>query len=95
MADNQMKEGYATAGFMALAFLSGAAAGAATALLTAPQAGRRTREQLVAAIDPRNDDDGARRLPPDVRHAYNEAALAGRRAFTEAYHQEMGELVEE
>ena len=64
-----------------LAFLAGAVAGAAVALLTAPQSGRETRDRLK---DLAKDAAGkAARVPPSLHEAYARAAQAAREAFIE------------
>jgi gas vesicle protein len=65
-----------------LAFLGGAAAGAAIAVLTAPRAGRDTREQLVGYV--KTGTEKTRHLPGAVKAATG----AARDAFTEAMHEE-------
>jgi gas vesicle protein len=65
-----------------LAFLAGAVAGAAVALLTAPQSGRETRDRLKDLA--REAASGARRATPRLGDAYTRAARAARRAFSEA-----------
>jgi gas vesicle protein len=65
-----------------IAFLAGAAAGAAVAYLTAPRSGRETREQLKGwAGDVRGK---AVRVPHAVREAYVKASEAAKTAFVEA-----------
>ncbi|MBZ5640909.1 MAG: YtxH domain-containing protein [Acidobacteriia bacterium] len=65
-----------------VAFLAGAAAGAAVAYLTAPGSGRETREQLKGwAGDARAK---AVRVPHAFREAYAKAAEAAKAAFVEA-----------
>lgn len=76
MADNAYGGGHLVA-----AFLGGAAAGAVVALLTAPRAGRESRERVRDYIDHRRDD--AARLPSAVRAA----GEAARNAFGEAIHE--------
>ena len=66
------------AAHLLIAFLAGAAAGAAVALLTAPQSGERTRERVQAwAADLRG-----------TREALGRAARAARDAFAEALRDE-------
>ena len=70
-----------------IAFLAGAAAGAAVAYLTAPRAGRELREDLKGwAGDVR---EKATRVPHAVREAYSKASEAAKTAFVEAL-QEAG-----
>jgi gas vesicle protein len=57
-------------------------AGAAVALLTAPQSGRETRDRLKGLA--REAASGARRATPRLGDAYTRAARAARRAFSEA-----------
>lgn len=76
-------------GHIVVAFLGGAAAGAAVTALTAPQSGPRTRRQIAGTFD-RNrrqiagtferNRERANRLPGAVEHA----SEAAREAFTEA-----------
>jgi gas vesicle protein len=61
-----------------LAFLGGAAAGAAVALLTAPRSGRETREQISDYLEAGKEK--TRQLPGAVKAAGG----AAREAFTEA-----------
>ena len=64
-----------------IAFATGAAAGAAIALLTAPRSGREMRGALQ---DWARDVGGkASRLPHAVGQAFERASQAGRTAFTE------------
>jgi gas vesicle protein len=64
------------------AFVLGAAAGATVALLTAPRAGRETRERLKgASFDLR---ETAERVPAALRKAGTRAIKAGQEAFAEA-----------
>ncbi len=62
-----------------LAFVAGAAAGAAVALLTAPKSGRETREQLRGMASQVGEKAG--HLPEAIRSAYGRAAEAARDAF--------------
>jgi gas vesicle protein len=69
-----------------VAFLVGAAAGAAVAYLTAPHSGRETRENLKGwAGDVRGK---AVRVPHAVREAYTKASEAAKTAFVEAFREE-------
>ena len=77
MNDNQYGGGHLLA-----AFLGGAAAGAAVALLTAPHSGRENRERMKVYFDERRYE--ARRLPVAVRAAGD----AAREAFVDAMHEE-------
>lgn len=65
------------AGQLFLAFLGGAAAGAAVALLTAPRSGRDTRAQLAGYVH--TGRDKSLQLPQAVKAA----SAAARDAFTE------------
>lgn len=66
-----------------IAFLAGAATGAAVALLTAPLPGREARESVR---DWAKEAQGrVERVPRAVRSAYTEAARAARDAFVEAF----------
>jgi gas vesicle protein len=65
-----------------IAFLAGAAAGAAAAYLTTPRSGRESREQLKGwAGDVR---EKTARVPHAVREAYARASEAAKQAFAEA-----------
>ena len=66
---------------LVLAFLAGAVAGAAVALLTAPQSGRETRNRLKGQT--KNTARSAARVPPTVNEVYTRAARAARQAFIE------------
>lgn len=68
-------------GHLVAAFLGGAAAGAAVALLTAPRSGRESRDRMRSYVEHRRDD--ATRLPSAVRAAGD----AAREAFTDAMHE--------
>lgn len=65
------------AGQLLLAFLGGAAAGAAVALLTAPRSGRDTREKLGGYLN--TGREKTLQLPQAVKAA----SAAARDAFTE------------
>ena len=65
---------------IALSFLVGAAAGAAVALLTAPQTGREARRKLKNVSQRLANQAG--RVPPAVKEAYRRATQAGKEAFT-------------
>jgi gas vesicle protein len=77
-----MSENHTDPATVLLAFLAGAVAGAAVALLTAPQSGRETRDRLKGLA--REAASGARRATPRLGDAYTRAARAARRAFSEA-----------
>jgi gas vesicle protein len=66
-----------------IAFLAGAAAGAAVALLTAPEAGRDARARLRSWA--RDAQGGAEKLSGAVRAAATEGVSAAKAAFNEAY----------
>ncbi len=66
-----------------LAFLAGAAAGAAVALLTAPEPGRDVRGRLRDWA--RDAQDRVEKLPGAVREAAGRASTAARSAFEETY----------
>lgn len=69
-----------------LAFLAGAATGAAVALLTAPKSGRETRETLHSWAEEARAKAG--RFPHAMGAAYHRAAAAAKDAFIEAYNEE-------
>jgi gas vesicle protein len=77
MSETNGRDGYGAASLF-LAFLGGAAAGAAVALLIAPKAGRETREQLADYV--RSGKEKTRQLPEAVKAA----SIAARDAFSEA-----------
>jgi gas vesicle protein len=64
-----------------LAFLAGAAAGAAVAFLTAPRSGRETRDNLRGWAHEAQSKAG--RLPRAIREAANHAMRAARETFNE------------
>jgi gas vesicle protein len=69
-----------------IAFLAGAAAGAAVALLTAPAPGREARESVRGWA---KDAQGrVERVPRAVRSAYTEAARAAKDAFVRTFEAE-------
>ena len=66
-----------------IAFVTGAATGAAVAYLTAPRTGKETRQALqVWARDARSK---ASRIPPAVRDAVERGTHAGKEAFAKSY----------
>lgn len=65
-----------------MAFLGGAVAGVAIALLTAPQSGRETRETLKEWG--REARDRAGRLPHAMREASSRGTHAAREAFADS-----------
>jgi gas vesicle protein len=77
-----------------IAFLTGCAAGAAVALLTAPQSGSETRDQLKSWG--RGVGNNAVRLPGAIRDAYSAASTAAKEAFIEAFERQAagGSVVE-
>jgi gas vesicle protein len=76
---NEIRRGDSTGRF--LAFLAGAATGAAVALLTAPRSGRETRDRLKVLA--RDVAGRLGRVPSGQNEAYDRAAHAARRAFLE------------
>jgi len=76
---NEINRGNPAALF--LAFLAGALAGAAVALLTAPQSGRETRDRLKGLG--RDAAGRATHVPEALNQAYARAARAARQAFIE------------
>jgi len=79
MANENMTGG---AGSLLTAFVLGAAAGAAIALLTAPRSGRETRAQLKdVALDLKQKMD---RAPDAIRQAGASAMKAGQAAYEQA-----------
>ncbi len=69
-------------GNVLLAFLTGAAAGAVIALLTAPQSGRETRERLRDAT--RAAGDKFTKVPGAVREAYEKGSDMAKESFSQA-----------
>jgi gas vesicle protein len=74
------RQGYGAAHLL-LAFLGGAAAGAAVALLTAPKSGRETRERVGNLV--RSGKDKTMQLPDAVKAATS----AAREAFSESINE--------
>ena len=70
-----------------LAFLAGTVAGAAIALISAPQSGSETRESLRGFAAGAGDRAGT--VPDTLRGAYGKAASAARDAFSRALSREM------
>lgn len=68
-----------------LAFLGGAVAGAAVALLVAPSSGEETREKLLSMAN--DGKERVTRVPQALKSAYAQASEVARDAFTEAYRQ--------
>ncbi len=79
MAGNQSG---ASAGSVALAFLSGVLLGAATAFLMAPQTGRESREGLLRAA--RRAGEDFRDITEKATDTWEEVATKGREFITEA-----------
>jgi gas vesicle protein len=71
-----------TSAHVMLAFLTGAAAGAAVAFLTAPRSGADTRQWITDSMASRRDEIG--KLPPALRAAYDAATEAAKDAYREA-----------
>lgn len=69
------------AGHLVAAFLGGAAAGAAIALLTAPRSGRENREQIRGFVKERSDE--VARLPKAVKAASGAAKEAFAQSLAE------------
>ena len=76
------KSGYSGLGIF-FAFLGGAVAGAATALLLAPASGEETREKLLDYAN--QGKDKVSRMPQAIASAYSQAAEVAKDAFSEAY----------
>ncbi len=74
------RQGY-SGGSLILAFLGGAVAGAAAALLTTPKSGRETRELLTDAAQ--RNAERTKHLPEAVKVA----STAAREAFSEVMHE--------
>lgn len=68
-----------------LAFLGGAAAGAAVAMLYAPLTGEEARQKLLDLAE--NGRDRVQRMPQALKSAYAQATETARDAFVEAYQQ--------
>jgi len=75
-------DGYGGAHLL-LAFIAGGLAGAAAALLLAPQSGAETRESLRGWT--RDAQGKAVRVPEALRRAYREASEAAKKAFSETF----------
>lgn len=76
------REGFSGFGVF-LAFLGGAAAGAAVALLIAPMSGEETRDKLLGYAN--DGKDKVQRVPQALKSAYAQASEVAKDAFTEAY----------
>jgi gas vesicle protein len=86
MKENQMAEREGFSGFgIFLAFLGGAAAGAAAALLFAPMTGEETRDKLIGMANASKDK--VARMPKALKSAYSQATEVARDAFSEAYRE--------
>jgi gas vesicle protein len=75
------KQGFSL-GQITLAFLGGAAAGAAVAVLTTPQSGEQTRQQLGRYA--RRGKERVEHLPERAQEAMDSASHAARDAFESA-----------
>jgi gas vesicle protein len=78
---NETKSGFGAGGIF-LAFLGGALAGTAAALLLAPRSGKETRDGITESVGAAGDQIRRARL------AAREAATAAREAFTESMSHE-------
>lgn len=76
------REGFSGFGVF-MAFLGGAVAGAAVALLYAPQSGDETRDRLLGYVN--QGKDKMQRVPTALKSAYSQATEVARDAFSEAY----------
>jgi gas vesicle protein len=76
------KSGYTGLGVF-FAFLGGAVAGAAAALLLAPVSGEETRQKLLDIAS--QGKDKVSRVPKAIASAYSQAAEVAKDAFSEAY----------
>ena len=76
------REGFSGFGVF-LAFIGGAAAGAAVALLMAPTSGEETRDKLLGYAN--DGKEKVTRVPQALKSAYAQATEVARDAFTEAY----------
>lgn len=74
-------------------FLTGAAIGAAVALLTAPRSGRETRQRINDKV--RGSYDRVTGLPSAVSRAATEAGRAARETFLAEYEKQAGIEYEE
>lgn len=78
-----------TSGQMLLAFLGGAAVGAAVGYLTAPRPGTETRQLISDAISTKRQEIAS--LPPAVRAAYEAASSAAKDAYKESIASSKGD----
>ncbi len=77
MSDNNFNSAH-----LMLAFLGGAATGAAVAYLTAPKSGADTRQWISDSLATQRDEIA--KYPPRVRAAYTAAAEAAKAAYKES-----------
>ncbi len=87
-----MKDDYSGAHLL-IAFLAGAAAGAAVALLSSPRTGSENRDSIAGWA--RGAQGTATKMPHAIRNASRDAAKAASDAFTRAMHQEATAVEEE
>jgi gas vesicle protein len=73
---------------MLLAFLGGAAAGAAIGYLTAPRSGAETRQWMRDSIAAKREEIAS--LPPAMRAAYDAATSAAKEAYKESMADQAG-----
>ena len=81
MSDNTCNSGAQ----VLIAFLVGAATGAAIALMTAPKPGKETRDTIRGWT--RDAQDTMEMVPAALKTAYDSAATAAKDAFTESIEQ--------
>jgi len=72
-----------------LAFIAGGIAGAAVALLAAPQTGTETRDTILGLA--KGAQGKAVKVPVALRRAYAEASDAAKRAFSESFAESASE----
>lgn len=77
-----MRERFTPTGIL-FAFIGGAAAGAAAALLLAPKSGEATRRQIKDFAS--HTGDKVSRMPRALKDAYAQASEKAKDAFTTAY----------
>jgi gas vesicle protein len=75
-----------------LAFIAGGLAGAAVALLSAPQSGAESRDSLSRLA--RGAQGKAVRVPDALRRAYGEASEAAKKAFSDAFAETASDIQE-
>ena len=85
MRDNNCYSG----AHLLLAFIAGGAAGAAVALLLAPQTGTETRDSIRGLA--KGAQGKAVKVPEALRKAYAEASDAAKKAFSESFAESTGE----